>query len=55
MSTRFKRRVVIKFLTVENVTLIEIHLKAVYGDDTVDKSTVSQQMSKCRDCKSGNC
>jgi hypothetical protein len=40
MSTRVKQRAVMEFLTAEKVTPTEIHrrLKAVYGDDAVDRS-----------------
>ncbi|KAG8224301.1 hypothetical protein J437_LFUL007241 [Ladona fulva] len=43
MSTRVKQRAVIKFLTAEKVTPTEIHrpLKAVYSENTVDRSTVN--------------
>jgi hypothetical protein len=39
MSTRVKQPAVIEFLTAEKVTPTEIHrrLKAVYGDDAVDR------------------
>ena len=55
MSTRVKQRAVIEFLTVENVTPTEIHrrLKAVYGDDTVDRSTVNRWVLKFRGCEPG--
>ena len=41
-DVRFKQRAVIEFLTVEKVPPIEIHrrMKAVYGDQRVDVSTV---------------
>jgi hypothetical protein len=43
MSTRVKQHAVIEFLTAEKVTPTEIHrhLKAVYGDDAVDRSNVN--------------
>ena len=43
MSMRIKQRTVIEFLTAEKVNPSEIHrrLKAVYCDDTVDRSTVN--------------
>jgi hypothetical protein len=43
MSTRVKQCAVIDFLTAEKVTPTETHrrLKAVYGDDAVDRSTVN--------------
>lgn len=51
MSQRIKQRAVIEFLTQENVTPIEIHrrLSAVYGDDTIDKSTVRRWVRKSRE------
>jgi len=44
MPTRVKQRVVIEFLTAENVIPTEIHrrLKVVYGDDAVNRSTVNR-------------
>ena len=40
----------IEFLTAENVNPTDIHrrLKAVYGNKTVDRSTVSRWVSKCK-------
>ncbi|KAG8235770.1 hypothetical protein J437_LFUL015908 [Ladona fulva] len=55
MSTRVKQRAVIKFLTAEKVTPTEIHrpLKAVYSDNTVDRSTVNRWVIKCCGCQPG--
>lgn len=55
MSTRVKQRAVIEFLTAEKVTPTEIHrrLKAVYGDDAVDRSTVNRWVIKFRGCEPG--
>ena len=43
MSTRSKQHVVTEFLSAENVTPAEIHhrLQAVYGEDTVNRTTVN--------------
>jgi len=43
-EVRFKQRAVIESLTAEKVPPIEIHrrMKAVYGDQCVDVSTVRQ-------------
>jgi hypothetical protein len=55
MSTRVKQRAVIKFLTAEKVIPTKIHrrLKAVYGDDAVDRSTVNRWVIKFRGCEPG--
>ena len=55
MSTRVKQRAVIEFLTAENVIPNEIHrrLKAVYGDDAVDRSTVNRWVIKFHGCEPG--
>ena len=44
MSTRLKQRAVTEFLNAENVTPAEIHrrLQAVYGEDTVNRTTVNR-------------
>ena len=44
MSTRLKQRAVTEFLSAENVTPAEIHrrLLAVYGEDTVNRTTVNR-------------
>ncbi|XP_025410784.1 uncharacterized protein LOC112683831 [Sipha flava] len=50
LSTKLKQRAVIEFLITENVNPTDIHrhLKAVYGNKTVDRSTVSHWVSKCK-------
>lgn len=55
MSTRVKQRAVVKFLTVENVTPTKIHhrVKAVYGYDTVNRSSVNRFVLKFHVCESG--
>ena len=44
MSTILKQRAVTEFLSAENVTPAEIHrrLQAVYGEDTVNTTTVNR-------------
>ena len=44
MSTRLKRRAVTEFLSAEKVTPAEIHrrLQTVYGEDTVNRTTVNR-------------
>src|SRR5688572_27149477 len=48
MSTRLKQRAVIEFLTAEGVNPTDIHrrLRAVYGDGTIDLSTVNRWVIK---------
>ena len=43
MSTRLKQHAVTEFLSAENVSPAEIHrrLQVVYGEDTVNSTTVS--------------
>jgi transcriptional regulator with XRE-family HTH domain len=55
MSTRLKQRVVTEFLSAENVTPAEIHrcLQAVYGEDTVNRTTVNRWAIKFRECEPG--
>jgi len=50
MSRRLKQRAVIEFLTAKNVKPTDIHrrLQTVYGNETVDRSTVSHWVSKCK-------
>ena len=51
MSTRLKQREVTEFfLSAENVTPAEIHrrLQAVYGEDTVNRTTVNRWAIKFR-------
>ena len=55
MPTRLKRREVTEFLSAENVTAAEIHrrLQAVYGEDTVNRTTVNRWAIKFRECEPG--
>jgi len=51
MSTRLKQRAVIEFSTAENVNPTDIHRRlqtVYYGNETVDRSTVSCWASKCK-------
>jgi len=55
MSTRLKQRAVTEFLSAENVTPPEIHrhLQAVYGENTVNRTTVNRWAIKFRECEPG--
>ena len=55
MSTRLKQRAVTEFLKAENVTPAEIHrrLQAVYGENTVNRTTVNRWAIKFRECEPG--
>lgn len=55
MSTRLKQRAVIEFLTAENVNPSDIYrrLKPVYGDETVDRTTVNRWAIKFRVSEAG--
>jgi len=55
MSTRLKQRAVTEFLSAENVTPAEIHcrLQAVYGKNTVNRTTVNRWAIKFRECEPG--
>ena len=55
MSTRLKQRAVTEFLCAENVTPAEIHrrLQAVYGGNTVNRTTVNRWAIKFRECEPG--
>ena len=55
MSTRVEQRAVIEYFTVGKMAPTEIHsrLKAVYGDDAIDRSTVNQWAITFRDCEPG--
>jgi hypothetical protein len=55
MPTRLKQRAVTEFLRAENVTPAEIHrrLQAVYGENTVNKTTVNRWAIKFRECEPG--
>ena len=53
MSTRLKQRAVTEFLSAENVMPAEIHsrLQAVYGENTVNRTTVNRWAIKFRECE----
>ena len=55
MSTRLKQRAVTEFLIAENVTPAEIHrhLQALYGENTVNGTTVNRWAIKFRECEPG--
>jgi len=55
MSTRLKQRAVTEFLSAENVKPAEIHccLQAVYGENTVNRTTVNRWAIKFRECEPG--
>jgi hypothetical protein len=55
ISTRLKQRSVTEFLSAENVTPAEIHrcLQAVYGENTVNRTTVNLWTIKFRECEPG--
>ena len=55
MSTRLKQRAVTEFLSAENVTPAEINrrLQAVYGENTVNRTTVNRRAIKFRECEPG--
>ena len=55
MSTRLKQRAVTEILSAENVTPAEIHrrLQAVYGENTVYRTTVNRWAIKFRQCEPG--
>ena len=55
MSMRLKQRAVTEFLSAENVTPAEIHrhLQAVYGENTVNRTTVSLWAIKFCECEPG--
>ena len=55
MSTRSKQRAVTEFLSPENVTPAEIlrRLQAVYGENTVNRTTVNRWAMKVRECEPG--
>jgi transposase len=56
MSTRLKKRAVTEFLSAENLTPAEIHrrLKAVYGENTVNRTTVNRWAIKFREYEPGS-
>ena len=51
MSMRLKQRAVTEFLSAENVTPAEIHrrLQAMYGENTVNRTTVNRWAIKFRE------
>jgi transposase len=53
MSTRLKQRAVTEFLSAENVTPAKIHrrLQAVYGENTVNRTTVNCWAIKFHECE----
>jgi len=55
MSTRLKQRAMTEFLSAESVTTAEIHrhLQAVYGENTVNRTTVNRWVITFRECKPG--
>jgi len=55
MSTRLKQRSVTEFLSAENVRTAEIHrrLQAVYGENTVNRTTANRWAIKFRECEPG--
>lgn len=55
LSVRLKQRAVIEFLTAENVNPTNIHrrLQAVYGQETVDRTTVNRWALKFRESETG--
>ena len=57
MSTRLKQRVVTEFLSAENVKPAEIHrrLQAVFGENTVNRTTVNRWAIKFRECEPKQC
>jgi len=57
MSTRLKQRAVTEFLSAENLTPAEIHrrLQAVYGENTVNRTTVNRWAKKIAPKNSKQC
>jgi len=55
MSTRVKQRGVTEFLGADNVMPAEIHrrLQTVYGENTVNRTTVNRWAIKFRECEAG--
>ena len=53
MSTRLKQRAVTEFLSAENVKPAEINrrLQAVYGENSVNITTVNRWAIKFRECE----
>jgi len=57
MSTGWKQRAVTEILSAENVTTAEIRrrLQALYGENTVNRTTVNRWAIKFRECEPGRC
>jgi len=55
MSKRLKQRAVTEFLSAENIMPAEIHrhLQAVYGEYTVNRTTINRWAIKFRECEPG--
>jgi len=55
LSTRLKQLAVTEFLSAENVMPAENHrpLQAVYGENTVNRTTVNRWVIKFRECEPG--
>ena len=55
ISTRLKQHAVAEYLSAENVTPAEIHrrLQAVYGENTVNRTTVNRWAFQLRECEPG--
>ena len=53
--SRLKQHAVTEFLSAENVTPAEIHrrVQAVFGEDTVNRTTVNRWAIKFRECEQG--
>ena len=54
-STRLKQRAETEFLSAQNLTPAEIprRLQAVYGENTVNRTTVNRWAIKFRECEPG--
>ena len=55
MSTRLKQRAVTEFLSAENIMPAAIHrrLQAVYGENTVNRTTLNRWAIKFHECEPG--
>jgi hypothetical protein len=55
MSRRLKQRAVTEFLSAENVRPAEIHsrLQAVYGENTVNRTSLNRWAITFRECEPG--
>jgi len=56
VSTRLKQHAVTEFLSAENIMPAEIHrhLQAVYGENTVNRTTVNCRAIKFHECEPGH-